>query len=101
MLHELMLKAHLSRFWNPQKRARASRRFTYQGRKVGNRRHDALDDGPSQSATRFGRWLMHDWTDPLRSYDGPDEEGQAGHRNKVCFDSEKVSDLVDWKPDCR
>lgn len=44
---------------------------------------------------------MHDWTDPLRSYDGPDEEGQAGHRNKVCFDSEKVSDLVDWKPDCR
>ena len=37
----------------------------------------------------------------MSSDDRPDEEGNASRRDEVRFGSEKVTDLVDWEPDCR
>lgn len=62
--------------------------------KVGNRRHDALDDAPGESAAMDGVRLVHDRSDPVRLDDGPDEEGDSGDRHDVCLYGEEMADLM-------
>lgn len=45
--------------------------------------------------------LVHDGSNAVGSKDSPDKEGEASSRHEVCFDREKMSDLVDRKPDGR
>lgn len=43
--------------------------------------------------------LLDDGTDSTGTNDGPDEEGNAGGRDKIGFDGEEMADLVNWEPD--
>ena len=70
-----------------------------QGREVGDRGHDSLDDGPAESASVLGGWLVHDRSDAVRADYGPDEECEACHGHEVGFDREQVADLMDGEPD--
>lgn len=44
-------------------------------------------------------WLVHDRSDAVRSDNGPDEEREACHGDKVGFDREQMADLMYWEPD--
>ena len=45
-----------------------------QGSEVGDGGHDSLDDGPAESASVLGGWLVHDRSDAVRADNGPDEK---------------------------
>jgi len=42
---------------------------------------------------------VNDWPDAFGSDNSPNEKGYSCSRDDVCLDGEKVSYLVDWKPD--
>nr|POF18699.1 hypothetical protein CFP56_62207 [Quercus suber] len=70
----------------------------YQSRKVGNGGHDAFDDGPGQSTSDCGRFLVYDRADSICTHDSPDEKGDTSRWDKVCLDSEQMADLMHWEP---
>lgn len=41
---------------------------------------------------------MDDWANALGTNNSPNEEGQSCCGHKIGFDCEKMTDLLDWKP---
>jgi hypothetical protein len=46
-----------------------------------------------------GVWLVNNWSNPMGSDNGPDEEGNACCGDDVGLDREQVTNLVNREPD--
>lgn len=71
----------------------------YQCSKVGYGAHDAFHHLPGEFASVDGVALVYDWSNALRSHDGPDKEGDASGWDDVGLDGKQMPDLVYWRVD--
>lgn len=69
--------------------------------KVGNGRHDALDNSPAKLTTLQLCRLTDDRAKTVSSDNSPDEEGNASGRCNDRLDCEQVANLVDREPQGR
>ena len=61
--------------------------------------HDTIDHRPAQLTSTQSPRLVHNRSDSVRSYDGPNEESNASGGDKVRLYSEEMTDLMDREPD--
>lgn len=69
-----------------------------QGCKISNAVHDTLDERPRECAAVRRVRLIDHRADPVRSSNGPSEEGNSARWGEVCLHGEKVPDFIDRVP---